>query len=227
MLFIILVLAVMIITIYAIVIPYYLPGFLAGESLDLKSIKAESIATYTLTYRKTYMVSQTPSLLNSVTPPLDSAVLSGGNFGTALEGYPGTYTLRDTKQDSVTCQVKPPTGWKTNTGVIIRAHFVPLDNSAGQLDLRLWYKKAAVSSVYPIEFSNVRINKDIFLNSANDHLTAIFPEIDLTGESEQTMILLTFERQANGGDSTDTYAADIQLLSVEIDFQINKPGKQS
>lgn len=221
---IIFVLVITIIVLYVIINPIYLPSFLKGKDLTLGDIRAENVYLDTLTYRNAYITSLSPQLNNNVPAPLDNAPNDGGTWTTGLEGYPGTYVMRSGRQDTFTFQVKPPKGWKANTPVSVRLHFTPSDDTAGDLDFRLWHKAASVSQAYDNTFSNVRINKSVMINSSNIHLTALFPDISLTGETEQAVILFALERQANGGDSSDTYGADINAIQVEVMFQISKPG---
>jgi len=218
------VLVITLIVLYVIINPIYLPRFLKGKDLTLGDIRAENVYLDTLTYRNAYITSLSPQLNNNVPAPLNDAPTETGTWGTGLEGYPGTYILRNGRQDTVTFQVKPPKGWKANSPVSVRLHFTPSDDTAGELDVRLWHKTASVSQVYDTTFSNVRINKGIVINSSNTHLTALFPDISLTGETEQAVILFALERQANGGDSTDTYGSAINAIQVEVMFQISKPG---
>ena len=221
---ILLVLIITIIVLYAVVQPHYLPTFLRGKDLVLGDVRAKNTYVDALNYRNAYIVSESPTLTSAVPNQLDAASLDNGSWSTGLQGYPGTYILgNNNTRHTVTFQAKPPKGWKADTPVSVRLHFVPSDDTAGDLDLILWYKMASVSQDYNADFATHRITKSIVLNSGDSHLTALFPDIALTGETEQNVILFALERRTGAG-SNNTYAVSINCIKVEVMFQINKPG---
>lgn len=224
MFIIILVVIILVITLYILITPVYFPNFALNKNLQLGEVSTKGLIADTLFLKTPYITTLTPHLLNIVPPPLTPAVLGTGTFNAQLEGFPSFYSLNAGSQNAVLYHVKIPNGWKTNTPLSTRVHFAPSNNTAGILDLRLWHKKATVGTTFENEFDNVRISKEIFLNTQNDHLTALFPELVLLNETDQTLIIFALERQANGGDSVDTYSGNITILSIEVEFQVNKLG---
>lgn len=198
--------------------------------VEIDQLSTKGIVTDALILKNSYTTSITPDLATNVPLPLEPSVVSKGEFSNQLlEGYPNMFVFEKGHRHAVSFSTKVPNGWKTNSPFSVRLHFTPYSliedtkPDIKTIDLRLWYKIATIGSTFNSAFENIHISKDVPPNSENEHLTAVFPQIPLYKETDQTILLFVLER--NSLDlAVDTYPASIIVLHVEVLFEVNKLG---
>ena len=117
--------------------------------------------------------------------------------------------------------VQIPHTWKEGTELRPHVHWQKTTSASGNVYWQFEYKKAPIGQVMDSAFTTLSSSTTMTAtpdnNLAGEHLMTQFSTIDMTGGEISDMFLIKLSRI--GGNSADTYGADVRLLEFDIHYE--------
>lgn len=137
--------------------------------------------------------------------------------------YKGSQVLAfdGTSTDTIFFVVQLTHGYEEGTDIEAHIHWVPEDNTAGNVLWRITCSWANIDAAFPAETIVDKLAATPEVTDA--HTRTDLKDITGTGKLISSMLLCSLARI--GGDATDTYnAKDAYLLEVDFHFRTDTPG---
>jgi hypothetical protein len=161
----------------------------------------------------------------------DGSVVGGATYVTGLVGNGvtrGVYTwfFEEDSTEELHFTLQIPHAWKIGTNLRPHLHFIPSDDSAGDVVWGLEYAVTDVDGVFGNTTIMTNANTIESGSSFNHSIGTFGGEIDMSAYDQDgdvsTMIIGRVFR--SGTDSEDTYDALVGLLEIDFHYQIDSFG---
>lgn len=194
-----------------------------GDYNNGNYLTVESDGTMALTGDATvfedFRVALTSTKLGGSADPDFTKVLDDGS------GSTGVFVLLFNKlvEEEVFTAVQLPHRWREGTTLYMHFHWIPIDTDTGDVVWGVEYTTANIDGT----FGNTTLATvtDTASGTANTHQMSAAIELDGTGLTASSMILLRLYRDAS--NVADTYDNDAALIEFDIHFEIDKLGESS
>ena len=138
--------------------------------------------------------------------------------GTLLFAANGTETI------FVTAQL--PHTWYAGTDIVPHVHWMKTTSATGNVVWELAYKWVPIGEVIDASFTVLTVSATVAgtpdTDTAGKHLISSFGNVSTTGKDISDHLILRVSRL--GGDASDTYGADAELMEFDIHYQKNSLG---
>ena len=152
----------------------------------------------------------------------------GGTFPPAETAYKGGFVLAfedaAINEESISFTAQLPHSYKEGTDIDVHIHWVPEDNSAGNVAWTFTHSWANINAAFPGETS---VDVTTAAGEVTDkHQLDDIATLDGTGKTISSMLICSLKR--NSSDASDTYnGLDAYLLEVDFHFQIDTVGSRT
>ena len=135
----------------------------------------------------------------------------------------GTLLFDPTTAETIAVQVQLPHSWKEGSAIKPHVHWCKTTSAAGTVVWSMLYAWANVGDVMPA-LANLTTATAVVSDedTADLHAISTFGEIDATGKTVSSMLLIVLGRLA----TSDTYGADAKLFEFDIHYQIDALGSE-
>ena len=158
--------------------------------------------------------------------PVQSLKLSGTKPPSWVT-YKGTELLAFSDQsvlgneEHIFFAMQVPHNYKIGTNLHMHVHYVPEDNTGGNVYWALTYSWASIEEAFPGELT-IRVASPCG-TTTDAHKMSEFPEISGLGKGISSMIICKLQR--NSSDALDTYnGKSVYLLEIDAHYEIDSFG---
>lgn len=138
----------------------------------------------------------------------------------------GTWLFDAATTEVVFLIAQMPHAWAEGTAISPHVHWYKTTSASGDVMWQLDYKIFPIGEVGDAAFTSLTVTDTVAgtpdTDTAQMHLISSFSDIDMTGQTLSTCLLLKLSRV--GGNAADTYGADAALIEFDIHFEIDSLG---